>query len=416
MENHPIPQDVTGFKFKLIGDMTVKQFAFLAGGVGLAFLFFYAPIFWLIKYSISLFSALLGVSLAFLPIEGRPLDIMFGNFLRALFSPNQYVYQKLGGQLLVPIVIQKIQGPAKQTQAQSQNKLQMYLANLPQKPKEKHDEKEMMFFKSLSSMLSGGMAQPTVSQPPGGPPRIILTDEEKKSREAGSGSARKEEKPIISQPKNQQNLNEVLQKEAALITKELEEAKKEEAIQKEPAVTANIHQKVLELEQQLNEVMTERNQFEQQLLNLKKTIETQQQKVFTPGAIQPKAETQNVRTIPKTMGKTVGAPITPDVPNLITGIVKDARGNVLPGILIEVKDKEGNPVRAFKTNGLGQFASATPLLNGTYTVAFEDPKGKNKFDVIELIVSGEIISPLEVISSDEREELRKALFSSAAGN
>ncbi|MCL5433149.1 MAG: PrgI family protein [Patescibacteria group bacterium] len=402
MENHPIPQDVTGFKFKLIGDMTVKQFAYLAVGCVLAFIFFKAPIYWFIKFPVSFLSAALGVSLAFLPIEGRPLDTMFGNFLRALFSPNQYVYQKLGGELFVPIVVQKIQGPVRQTQTQSQEKLQMYLANIHQRPKEKHDEKEMMFFKSLTSMFSGGTGQPMVSPPSSGHPRIISADVEEK----------KEEKKIeVQKPENQNNLSETLQKEAALITKELEEAKKEEAVQKEPEITANIHQKVLELEQQLNEVMTQRNQLEQQLLSLKKTIDTQQQKVFTPGVMQQRAETQNVRVIPKTMGKTVGAPITPDVPNLITGIVKDPRGNVLPGILIEVKDKDGNPVRAFKTNGLGQFASATPLLNGTYTVAFEDPKGKNKFDIVELVVSGEIISPLEVISSDEREELRKALFS-----
>jgi len=83
----------------------------------------------------------------------------------------------------------------------------------------------------------------------------------------------------------------------------------------------------------------------------------------------------------------------------------------LPGILVEIKDEEGNPVRAFKTNGLGQFASATPVANGTYTIEFEDPKGSNKFDAISIIAKGEIMEPLEVISEDEREDLRKMLFS-----
>lgn len=110
------------------------------------------------------------------------------------------------------------------------------------------------------------------------------------------------------------------------------------------------------------------------------------------------------------MGKSVGIPIAPEFPNMITGIIKDPRGNSLPNILVEVKDKTGNPVRAFKTNALGQFQASTPLSNGTYRIEFEDPKSQNKFDIIEFIASGQIILPIEVISEDTREELRKSLF------
>ena len=101
----------------------------------------------------------------------------------------------------------------------------------------------------------------------------------------------------------------------------------------------------------------------------------------------------------------------PDSPNLLTGIVKDPRGNPLSNILIEVKDKEGNPVRAFKTNEVGRFASATPLMNGSYTIEFEDPKGQNKFEKGIVNVTGQIIQPLVAMSIDTREELRRSLFS-----
>ena len=74
------------------------------------------------------------------------------------------------------------------------------------------------------------------------------------------------------------------------------------------------------------------------------------------------------------------------------------------------KDKEGNPVRAFKTNEVGRFASATPLMNGTYAIEFEDPKGANRFDIVSFSVEGSIILPLEIISTDTREELRRELF------
>ena len=82
----------------------------------------------------------------------------------------------------------------------------------------------------------------------------------------------------------------------------------------------------------------------------------------------------------------------------------------MPNILVEVKDKEGNAVRAFKTNPLGQFASATPLINGDYVIEFEDPRAQNKFEAVTFKASGEIILPIEIISVDTREELRRSLF------
>jgi hypothetical protein len=121
-------------------------------------------------------------------------------------------------------------------------------------------------------------------------------------------------------------------------------------------------------------------------------------------------ETKFVRSIPQNMAKSVGLPITPEYPNIITGIVKDPRGNSLANILVEVKDNQANAVRAFKTNALGQFASATPLTNGDFTIEFEDPRGQNKFDKIGFSAVGEIILPIEIISVDTREELRRSLF------
>src|SRR5437868_2166074 len=98
MDQHPIPQNVTGFQFKLIGAMTVKQFGYVAGGVIAAAIIYYVPIhgifaIFLKIILIPLFGAS-GPILAFIPVDGRPIDIMAGNFMKALFSPNQYIYHK----------------------------------------------------------------------------------------------------------------------------------------------------------------------------------------------------------------------------------------------------------------------------------------------------------------------------------
>src|SRR3989344_377495 len=349
MENHPIPQDITGFQFKLIGDMTIKQFAYLACGVILGWITFILPFFTLIKLPFALIFIGLGVASAFVPIEGRPFDLMIINYFKALFNPTRYVYQKIGGHMWFPQVTNAtIQTrEAAQTSPQSTQKLKDFLKSLPKPPKNRFDEEEQ----------------------------------------------------------------KGLEEETNLLRKQLEEAKLAESSNTDSSSYEAAHTKVLELENLLGEVQSQKQSLESQIIELKKRLETQKQQIFTPGVAQVRPETQSVRKVPKELGKSIGLPIMPEFPNIIAGIVKDPRNNPLPNILVEVKDESGNPVRAFKTNVLGQFASATPLANGTYAVSFEDPKTENKFDTVEIKVTGEILMPIEVISLDTREELRRSLFS-----
>src|SRR3990167_879079 len=104
MENHSIPQDITGFQFKLIGNMTVKQFIYLATGTIVAWLFFFVlPLPAIIRWPIALLAIGFGGGLAFLPIDGRPMDTMFINLIKAIFAPTQYIYDKTGGNIVPPI-------------------------------------------------------------------------------------------------------------------------------------------------------------------------------------------------------------------------------------------------------------------------------------------------------------------------
>lgn len=396
MDNHPIPQDVTGFQFKLIGNMTVKQFAYLLGGSISAWIFFSIGISPFLKLPIALFCVLSGVSLAFLPIEGRPMDTMMLRFIKALFTPNQFVYQKQGGQLAILLTPARVSTHKVQILAPPKD-IQSYIAKLPKKPKKpptgetgKLDEKEMGFFTSLTNYFQATAPAPA-SLSSNQAPHLI-------SMETPAPSA----EPAKDLPNE-----ELLEKETAVLKEELEQAKKPAHHQLSPQVTAGgeetAHHRVADLEKQLAEIMSQKQQLEQQLVALNR-------QVFTPTTATIPQQTPNVRKIPTGMGAKVGLPISVENPNLIVGIVKDPRGNVLPNILVEVKDKEGNPVRAFKTNNLGQFASATPLLNGVYTLEFEDPLEKNKFDTIEITANGQVLPPLEILSTDQREQLRKELF------
>jgi hypothetical protein len=337
MENHPIPQDVTGFQFKLIGNMTVKQFAYLATGIIFAAILWQLPVNFLIKFPFCAFCAILGIGLAYFPISGRPMDLMIGNYIKALFSPTQFVYEKVGGQIYFPnnapvTIAKNAKQYANNLNPFPKDKLKIYLESLDSKPKNKVDQKENSFLMSVSNLTTNEipaqqMAMPSlnVQQFVAQPPIKIV-------------------QPISPKPQQSEHI--------------------------QPTILS---------------------------AKIEPPVEKQQVKITAP--------------VSKVLRRAAGTLSAPDSPNLITGIAKDARGNALPNILVEIKDKEGSPVRAFRTNEFGRFASATPLTNGTYTIELEDPKTQNKFEKIIVNVTGQIILPIEAVSVDAREELRKSLFS-----
>ena len=404
MENHPIPQDITGFQFKLIGDMTVKQFAYLAIGVVIGWIVFVLPLFTIIKIPFAGISILLGVGFAFFPIEGRPMDLMISNFVKAIFSPTQFIYQKTGGHLWLPIPHvaqsqkqQKAQQEA-QTASLSGQALKDYLNALPKRSKNQLDQKEMVFFESLAAIQTSPTPQLQMPQP--AIPHAFANQVPVNIPS-----------PVTKEAETPSEEEEILRKEAQILQQQLAQAKAQETMQSGSEEYKQAHLKVLELENLLSDTAKQKQDLEGQIAELQKKLTNERKDVYTPSIAQaPKKETQNVRSVPQGLGKSIGLPIAPEFPNLVTGIVKDPRGNPLANILVEIKDADSNPVRAFKTNPLGQFASATPINNGTYTIEFEDPKAENKFDIIQFSATGQIILPIEVLSVDTREELRRSLF------
>jgi hypothetical protein len=253
--SHPIPQDITGFQFRLIGSMTIKQFAYVAISTVFGWtLSLFIPVDLIVRIPIVGFFTLIGFGVAFLPIAGRPADIMIGLFFSALLKPTSYK-------------------------------------------------------KTASSTTIA--AQPAPSIDP--------------AKQGG---------PLTKQGASERLVVEVVE---------------------------------------------------------------------TP-APPPPAPSQQVPPTGPVL------PVVPDSPNLLSGVVIDARGKALYGILVEVTDTHGNPVRALKTNDLGHFIAATPLLDGTYTVTCEDPKNVQRFSPVVVVAEGKQIPSLTIRATDERESLRKELF------
>ncbi len=93
-KQHAIPQSIMSVEFKIIGDLTLKQFFFLLIFCGLAYTSFMAVGPFIIKWLLVIFFTASGLAFAFMPLGDRGLDTWIVNFLRAMFLPNQFVYRK----------------------------------------------------------------------------------------------------------------------------------------------------------------------------------------------------------------------------------------------------------------------------------------------------------------------------------
>lgn len=94
MKQHPIPQDITGYKFHLIGAMTLKQFAELAAGAIIAFIIYKSNLIGVIKWPMFIFVIILATMIAFVPIEERPLDFWIITYFKNLWKPTKFFWKK----------------------------------------------------------------------------------------------------------------------------------------------------------------------------------------------------------------------------------------------------------------------------------------------------------------------------------
>ena len=94
MEQHPLPRQITSFEFKLIGFMTLHQFIYLLVFVPLGFATYRLIPVPFLNIFVGFIISAVGVLLAFLPINDRPLDVFLKNLYKRLTSPTQYLYRK----------------------------------------------------------------------------------------------------------------------------------------------------------------------------------------------------------------------------------------------------------------------------------------------------------------------------------
>ena len=298
---HQIPQEISSYEFRLVGSMTLKQFSKVAAGVIVAALFYASHLPGFIRFFIATISIGAAAAFAFMPINGRPLEIWLFIFFRRVYSPTIYLWKKTSG-----------------------------IINLDAFS---HQARHARFFHKVSIQGKSQKAKEFItSLPQNHPPAAEITNQAPNSQpepEKPSGlPATASKQPL---PDNQPSSNSKDQVSSW---------------------------------DQLMQI------WQQQPKNEKAATQAQ----FVDQAL----------------------PATPTQPNIISGLVTDDENNSIEGAIVEIQDAEGNPVRAMRTNGLGQFQTATPLPNGDYLVVTE--KDPYQFAIMKIVAKGQIIAPLKIIA------------------
>lgn len=334
--------------------MTLKQFLYLASGLLFAWMFYSSPLHPLIKWPLSIFFALLGTGLAFLPIEERPFDVWIKNFFRAIYRPTQFLWQKSAEppeffktEPQKPVV----QLPA--VSARDRQKFEEYLSSLPSEDQEV-DKKEKArleeinrFFKEAQSLLRQPKkaARPTFYEP-----RTAFEElKEQRTREELLQEARPEESLPQMQPIVQE---EIISGEAV------------ETLGKPPLVEPA-------------------EPFAPPLKVKTEVIYKKPQKRVVEAEVAP----------------SLPMPSTPTQPNILVGMTLTPEEEILPEVILEIQDKNGFPVRALRSNKLGQFFIATPLPVGEYQIEVEH--SDYKFDIIKIKLINKVVPPIKIKAKEK---------------
>ena len=421
-KKHAIPQHIAAFEFKLIGDLTVKQFLFAGVGMAVAYAAWVSELNFFLKWGTILVSAGMGLGTAFFPIQDRTLDQWLLNFILAIFSPTQRVWRKEPqppeflredySQFLTSQVLSM-------TPLQSRRKLRQYLGGLEEEEVLVGGEEERGFIERLNFDLplppsikvttEGGREEgessperlperkeevnialePTYKIPlrrnitPGRKIRLPTIEGTIKLRPSPSAKATRDLRP-------KEPLKELIKK-SAKPPPSFAPPKPKPAARPENGRLQRLRKQNLELKTRLEEAEKQLRSLEE--LKKKRAADQAYQERLRQQEKTVQKLSQKQKEAQKEISQAAPAPRKGKIPNIVSGVVKDKEGKLLENVVVIIKDQDGDPARALKTNRLGQFAISTPLENGNYTV--EVSNRQRTFGIIRVETDGSVPEPIE---------------------
>lgn len=498
MEQHPVPQHIAAFEFKLFGNLTIRQFVTLAIPLSFGAIIFFSNLPPVIRLPLAVIFAGFGLFAALVPINGRPFDKWIVAFAKAITSPTQRIWikeQKLPDFLNVVVAppMPEAKIPESIT-AQGRQRLQDYLSSLPQKAESPFDKQEQIALARLSlepqapaSFVAAANRTTSNAQAAGAyigrfaqslPPIHIG------KIGAAPKFAKNQRAFILPGLEKKLNGQKAISKHVQLtnIPKFEPKARLASEMNSEIENIIPIHTpdhriklvpgigntRVRKLHFTPGDIGTENlpirgeNMFEIQQSIVEEPIrelpiaQIQNETPLSPapktskpppnipintisptpqepsanlrmeGSILPKPKIKigdkpavslkkeeaasldaSISVTKKQITSQIPAstaspaqivPLT-NTPNVLSGLVLSTEGIPQEGAILIVHDQNGIPVRALKTNKLGQFLSATPLPEGHYSIEIEATEGQ--FSPVSLAVEGKVLMPIQIKSKGE---------------
>lgn len=362
MQEHPIPQDVTGYKFHIVGNMTLKQFAQVGAGVLVGVIFYNTNLLPIFKWPLVALSVGLGAMMAFVPIEERPLDHWIVTFFRRLYSPTKFYWRKESS---IPFALkpEKIQVRPQEPVAEvdltpaRQKRIRDYIASVQQpSDAEPWEKEEASRVSGILETFDDVEVENVTSKPqaikPQLTPRIRML------------SAREPAQEVVFE--SMQETTEPIAPVESVVTPSAPPSPAAEAplppVAPLPVPPADpAEQTVAVFEEPIPEP------------------------AYTP------AQT------PATTNESLPFPEKSTVPNMIMGMVLTPDNKLVDRAVVTIRNTQGDTVAALNTNLLGQFFATAPLPNGTYNLSVKK-EGLTFIDQ-ELVLSGNPVLPLELRAS-----------------
>lgn len=457
-KQHPVPQNIMSVEFKLVGDMTIRQFFYVAAGAVIAFLLYKTQLPFLIKWTLVPLIGLGGLGMAFVPLQDRGLDVWLKSFVKSLTTATQMVWKKdpqppsyfladyassiqANVLALTPTksrakLYEYLESLKKSQEPDSFEKIERnflnslnYSINIPEKltflisnkPKGQMETKNDLTTTIVDRPLKHLNFEDEIELPKELFKRTDLAVDETNYRKNSKIDNTKKKfkvrkiKDLNKQVKDLEKTIELIRKKEGKNQSFLEKPKPKTNLQKEEEkdkpqkkkrnISNEIKSMVTDIRASINntvkkkdgEILVESEIKEEKLPQPE--IKKERPKVEIS---KPKVEISNITIkeaeVEKTKDKGKVFKNNPTLANIVLGRVADKEGHVLDESIIIIKDSNDEPERAVKTNSLGEFKLSTPLPNGNYKI---EVKHKSKtFDMINFEARGEKIEPLTIISKD----------------
>lgn len=437
-KQHPVPQQVFGVQFKLVGNLTVRQFGILAICGFFAYVFFVSNIFILFRLLISGAFLLFGVGFAFVPVQDQPLDQWIAAFIRAIYAPTRRIWQKSSApaEFLVLEIpkITRVEEPGLSPE-ESRRRLESYLKTVREEQElSPIDLAEQKYLESIKALAQKMVAPEIPSTPPAPKPALApapaLTLEEVIAKPPAPTPAEEieaprlkfveagkfEERPSLASVVN--FAEPVYKVQRGRVASYFAARRNVRAGRRlTPLAIAGTMVYAPAREQIITPELPEAPTLAEPVIPLPPAPPPVEPIAPPPTPSQikeppmPKPE-EKIPPVPEPKAKAPAPlPVIPMAPllpkparakpivppktraNVIAGTVFDSKGGVLSNMLFVIKNEKGNVVRANKTNALGKFYTS-PLPNGSYGI--EIPRTPFSFATMKIELTGAELAEMEI--------------------